>query len=692
MTSRATQDGRTLELSTPLGPDRLLIRRLRGSEAMGALYCYELELMSEGARVDPQRLLGQPVSVRIHLPDGAMREINGILSRMALADRHDRAENGFYQGYRATLHPQFWRLTLYAHCRFFHDMSVPDILRQVLDAHHVPFENRCQQHYPRLEHCAQYNETDFAFCCRLMEREGIYFFFRHAGGKESLVLADAAGAHQELPHAKTLAFDLRPGPGAVANWMATHQLVGSESTLNAYDFRKVTHSLNQGLLARSRQPEGESGPWQRHHDAYADPDTGRHYADVELEARRMPAREIRADSNALGVTAGGCFCLQGHPADSQNRRYLVTRAEYCIDNPAYSSTDEPASAGPQCRLRAIPADQPFRMPVETPVPRAVGPQTAVVVGPADGAIHTDEYGRIQVQFHWEQFAPPDEAARQRRCWVRVAQGWAGKGWGSFFLPRAGQEVMVEFINGDIDRPLVTGSLYNAANPPPYALPRRGDIATLHSRSTSGQGFNEVRFIDAAGKEQLFLHAEKDLKHYVKNDALGWVGRDRHCVTEGEARLLTGKDRHESVAGALRQRIDKDHHLSIGGEARVETGGDSGLDVRGTRRERIGGHLGLRCEGQVDVRAGGTYALQGARVALSAETDMVLQAPRITLKAGASFITLGPEGVSISGPLVKLNSGGSPGSAARAAPPAPSAPDRPQAPLPSARDNGAREAE
>jgi type VI secretion system secreted protein VgrG len=692
MTHQANQHARTLVLVTPLGPDRLLLRRLSGREAIGQLYSYELDLLSEGERIDPQALLGQQVSIRINLPDGAERQTNGLVVRMALVDGGFRTEGGFFHHYRAEIRPQFWRLTLHTHCRFFHDLNVPDILRRILDAHRIGFENRCSQHYPKLEHCAQYNETDFAFCCRLMEREGIYYFFRHEGGKDYLVLADAPAAHATLPHAQTLAFDLRSGPGSVANWQTGQRLVSGDSTLNAYDFKKVTHSLNQGLIARARGQTKDPGTRQIDHDGYRDQETGRHYARILLEAARTHEREIEADSNAPGIAAGGCFSLRGHPAQAQNRRYLVTAAEFNIDNHAFSSTDEPGSDTPLCRLRAIPAEQPFRMPIQTPAPHAVGPQTAVVVGRTDGEIRTDEHGRIQVQFNWEQFAPAEQNARLHRCWVRVAQGWAGKGWGSFFLPRAGHEVIVEFINGDIDRPLVTGSVYNAANPPPYRLPRRGDVSTVHSRSTSGQGFNELRFIDTAGKEQLFLHAEKDFKRYIKHDDLGWIGSDRHRVVEGEERLLTRKDQHIAIEGSQHQHTGKDRHLSIGGEARTEAGGDCSLEVRGARRERVGGDIGIRAGGQVEIRAGGDMALQGVRVNISGEAEIILQAPRISLKAGASFITLGPEGVSVSGPLVRLNSGGSASSARRAAPSAPSAPQAPQAPRPTPQDNGSKEAE
>jgi type VI secretion system secreted protein VgrG len=692
MTQSATHNGRMLELITPLGPDRLLLRRLRGREAIGEPYCYTLDLMNGGERVEPASLLGEAVSVRFTLPGGATRQLNGMITALSLVESGYHTESGFFHRYRAELRPQLWRLTLHSHCRFFHDQSVPDILRKVLDPHRVAVDNRCSRHYPKLEHCAQYNETDYAFCRRLMEREGIYFFFRHGNNKEVLLLADAPAAHKELEHAQTLAFDPHGESGTINTWLASHSMVSGEYALNAYDFKKVTHSLNQGLLTRARGRKPERGVRQIDLDNYHEQDTGRHYAQTRLEAAGAREREIEADSNALGIVSGGCFSMQGHPDHEQNRRYLVTAVEYSLDNQAYSSSAEPESGAPLCHLRAIPADQPFRLPLETPIPHAVGPQTAVVVGDADGDIHTDEYGRIQVQFNWEQFAPPAAGERTRRCWVRLAQGWAGKGWGSFFLPRAGHEVVVEFINGDIDRPLVTGCVYNVANPPPYRLPRRGDVSTVRSRSTSGQGFNELRFIDTAGQEQLFLHAEKDFKRYVKHDELGWIGRDRHQVTEGESRTRTDKDSHIVVGGRLHQRIDKDRHLSIGGEARTDTGGDYSLDVKGARRERVGGKLSLQVASAIEIRTDGALVEHGANIALSGDTEIVLQAPRICLKAGASFITLGPEGVSISGALVRLNSGGSASSAQRAAPTAPAAPDAPQAPLPTKQDNGSKEVE
>lgn len=692
MTRSATQHARTLELVTPLGADRLLLRHLRGQEAIGQLYCYELDLCSEDEYIDPQTLLGQMVSVRVSLPSGAKRELHGMISRMALVDAGLGAEGGYFHHYRAEMRPRLWRLNLHAHCRFFHNLRVPDILGRIFDSHRIAFENTCTQNYPQHEHCTQYNETDLAFCFRLLEREGIYFFFRHDAGQDTLILADTPAAHAPLPHAQTLSFDRSLAPDMVCNWAHALTMASTDSVLNAYDFQKVTHSLNQGLLARAGTAERDHRTLQHDHDGYREMETGRHYARTRLEAAQGQAQEIEADSNALGLAAGGCFALCGHPVESQNRRYLVTGLTLNIDNHAYSSTEPAGHVETLCRLRAIPAEHPFRMPMLTPAPRAIGPQTGVVIGPADGDIHTDSHGRIQVQFNWEQFAPPAEDARMHRCWVRVAQGWAGKGWGCFFLPRAGHEVIVEFINGDIDRPLVTGSVYNTANPSPYRLPRHAAVSTLRSRSTRGQGFNEVRLIDTAGQELLFFHAEKDWKRYIKHDDLGWVGNDRHQVIEGEDRALTRKDQHLVIDGHQLQQIGKNRHLRVSGEQRIETGGNYSHDIKGSRQEQAGGKIGVQAAGNIDISSNDSMVLHGARITLSGDSTLMLQATRISLKAGASFVTLGPEGVCVSGALVKLNSGGNAGTGQAAAPAIPTAPDTPQAPRPTRSDDGSKEVE
>ncbi|TDR78366.1 type VI secretion system Vgr family protein [Paludibacterium purpuratum] len=666
--TKPSQDKRNMILAINGREDWLLMRKLDGEEAIGEPFLYTLSLLSSDTQVDAKQVLGRPAQIRCSLTYGAKRQINGIISQFCRLDDGLTDEGLYLHRYQAELRPQLWLLTLSSHCRFFHRKSVLEIATSLLDERQVLWEKRIQneQDYPRLEHCAQYNETDFNFLSRLLEREGIHYFFEHKNGQDYVVLADHPGAHrplsEQVPQAK-LRYQsqawLVDTPGATMHtvfpWTTSQGLAPNICELNGYDFEKPVDSLHRGLVTRaSATDDGLPGFKQQHdHDGYQDTGVGRHYARTRLEAWQAQQQSVSARCHALGIVPGGCVQLIDHPIAGYNREYLATRAQYHLENDVYASTSEKIEA-PWCHFQAMPSDRAFRMPLATPRPMAVGPQTAVVVSEKldNGEIHVDRFGRVQVQFNWEQFAPPqDGAERTHRCWVRVSQHWAGKGWGAMFLPRVGHEVIVDFIDGDIDRPLIVGRVYNGANNVPYELPKHSAVSTLMSRSTGegSTGFNELRFNDAQGKEQVYLHAEKDWKNYVKHDMLTWVGRDQH---------------HE-IAGEQRLRVRKDQHISIDG----------------TLQQKIAGKVALQGAQAVELKAGSKLVAQGTQLYLTGTASLVIQAPLISLKAGGSFITLDASGVCVSGPLVRINSGGS----ARAG--QESTPASPKAPLNSTQDEG-----
>jgi len=349
-----------------------------------------------------------------------------------------------------------------------------------------------------------------------------------------------------------------------------------------------------------------------------------------------------------------------------------------------------------CNFTAIPADSVFRPARTTLRPRITGPQTAIVVGKAGEEILTDEFGRIKVQFHWDRYSPANENSP---CWVRVSQLWAGKNWGAVFLPRIGQEVIVEFLEGNPDRPIVTGAVYNGESKPPYDLPDNATMSTIKSNSSKGgQGFNEIRFEDKKGSEQVFMHAEKDQDIRVKNDTKEWIGNDRHLIVKANQCELVEKDKHAHVKGEQLLKVDGDlgvavksnaitkvegnDHLTVDGNHVLKIGGNLHEKVTGNHHESTTGDMLLTATGHAHVKSSQNAAIEASmNVHVKGGMVVVIEAGmQLSLKAGSNFIDIGPSGVSISGmPLVNINSGGAAASGSGAQASSPSAPQNPDVP-------------
>jgi len=613
----AIQANREISVSSPLGQDVLLFRSMSGSEQLGRLSEYRVQLLSTKGDLAIDDVLGKPMGVHLELDDASLRHFNGIVTRFRSTGWH-----GDFATYEATVHPALWLLTRSSNCRIFQDLSVTEIVKQVCAA---PVYgglidlsiNALSGTYAPMPYCVQYRETDFNFVCRLLENAGIYFFFKHDKTRHTMVLADSYSAHTTIPGCAALRFsgedDVRTrGWETVTEWQAGGEIQASRHVLNDFDFEKPASSTSGGLLAKAtiaapfRQPAYELFDYP---GGYASAGAGEALARARIERQHGQGEQITASSNARGLFPGGLFGLAEHPREDYNRIYLVTGAEYELTGNEYASA--PGGAVPRftCRLTAIGKRHAYRpLPImEKPVIH--GPQTAMVVGKAGEEIWTDKYGRVKVQFHWDRLGKADQASS---CWVRVAQGWAGKRWGAMFLPRIGQEVIVSFLEGDPDQPLVTGSVYNADNMPPYPLPSQATRSTIKSNSSvGGGGYNELRFEDKKGAEQFYVHAERDLEQRVRRDALAWIGGDRHTIVV--------KDSFEKVGGDL--------HLKVGGDRNEEAGGSASLEAA----------MNMVIKGGMKsvVHAGQTVHIKaGMNVLIDAGSN-------ITLKAGAAFLSIGP---------------------------------------------------
>jgi type VI secretion system secreted protein VgrG len=606
-----TDTHREIKIISVLGADVLLLRRMRASEGLSQLSEYDIDLYSERADLDIDTLLATPMTVSVELPRGGLRHFSGFVTRFALTGRQGR-----FLTYQATVRPWLWFLTRAADCRIFQDKSVLDIIKAVFAPYAIAdFDTAgLSASYQPLPYCVQYRETDFNFVSRLMEREGIYYYFKSVAGRHTMVLADSYAAHHAAPGYATLLYmpaadhAMRESE-VVYEWSMGGEVEPGVQSLQDFDFEKPSANL----LVKSAAPRGYA---QSRHELFDYPGNyteragGERYARLRLDARHTSYQRVKAATRARGLFPGSLFKLTEHPRGDQNGEFLIVDAEYTLSSDSYQPTRPPEPEPVlSCAFTAIAKRTEFVPPRLARTPVVQGPQTAIVVGKAGEEIWTDKYGRIKVQFHWDRVGRDDESSS---CWVRVAQGWAGKRWGAMFLPRIGQEVIVSFLEGDPDRPLVTGSVYNADNMPPYPLPAQATRSTIKSNSSiGGGGYNELRFEDKKGSEQFYLHAERDLEQRVRRDALAWIGRDRHAIVV--------KDSFEHVGG--------DVHLKVGGDRREAAGGSV--------TQQAGMNLVLKGGLKSAVHAGET-------VHIKAGMNVVIEAgANITLKAGAAFLSIGP---------------------------------------------------
>ncbi|WKB55660.1 type VI secretion system Vgr family protein [Eleftheria terrae] len=669
----------------PLPGEELLFRRLQLREELGRLPEFRLELLrsSQKAPLRPDELLGQPAAVALRLDDEQERFLHGLIVQVERS-----GHTGRFDAYRVVLRPWLWQLTLGSDCRIFQDMTVLDILKAVFAAYPGagPVEQRLgDANFARRPYTVQYNESDFNFILRLMEDEGLYFHFRHERERHVLVLCNGSASHRPTP-AGTLRWNEAQGNSAlredvVLQWARAHTLqpLGAAAT----DF--AAELPESSLMQRARR--SGMGRTVGEHQRYAWP--GGH-DDLAMTARLQDKRaagdaRVRREvdrfdalaSVATGVspyralTAGQTFDFAAH---DDAGAYLVTGAVADMDFAGYEANTDARSTSYSCRFNAVPKALAFQPQLEATRPRIHGPQTAVVVGPAGEELHVDRYGRVKVQFHWDRQGRRNERSS---CWVRVSHPWAGKGFGMVALPRVGDEVIVEFLDGWPDRPIITGRVYNGANPTPYPLPERATVAGVRTRSSRGgtpDSGSELRFQDARGEEHVWLKAQRDLHHWVGRDHRHTVLHDESCHVEGRRRAEVGGDLQLGVGQECRLRLDGDVHASLGADLLLGLGGAIDAKAGGALTLQAEGPVSLQTDGRLHLDAGQAAHLgSGGQLSLQA-LSLVLEAQtQISLRVGSSFITIGPEGVSIVGGLFPMPKGGVPGVVPPATPATPAKP-------------------
>jgi type VI secretion system secreted protein VgrG len=559
------QSERAIEVTTPLGEDVLLFHRMTASESLGRLFQFNLDLLSNDPNIDFNRLLGQNVTVKLELPEDETRYFNGFVSRFSQEGSVDD-----FNAYSMTLHPWLWFLTRTADCRIFQEMTVPDIIKQVFRDHgFTDFEEALSGTYRSWTYCVQYRETDFNFVSRLMEQEGIYYYFRHESNRHMLVLADSVSSHDPFPGYEKIPYfppdeHLRREEHHIHEWTISQEVQPGVYALTDYDFEnpkanlQVKSSIARGHAQAKMEIFDYPGEYTQTNDGDA-------YVRARIEEIHSEFEQVQGQANARGLAVGSLFELVDYPREDQNQEYLVVSATYELESDAYGSgSSESAEDVYACSFTALSSKQQYRPERTTPKPLVQGPQTAMVVGPSGEEIHTDQYSRVKIQFHWDRYGKKDQNSS---CWVRVAQLWAGTQWGGIHIPRIGQEVIVEFLEGDPDHPIITGRVYNKDNMPPYGLPANATQSGIKSRSSKGGGaenFNELRFEDKKGEEDVYLHAEKNWTINVENDKNQTVGHDETLSVGNNRDKTIGVDQSESIGANKAITVGGNHTENITG--------------------------------------------------------------------------------------------------------------------------------
>lgn len=580
MSVEATQANRSIAVTSPLGDDVLLFHSMNVSEQLGRLFQFDLDLLSEDPEIKLQDILAQNVTIRYLRPDGENRYFNGFVNQFSQAGTH-----GNLFVYRATLRPWFWFLTRTADCRIFQKKIVPDIVKDVFREHGFSdFEDTLSGTYREWENCVQYRETDFNFISRLLEQEGIYYYFKHEDGKHTLVLSDSISAHETVPGYEEVPYyppeeSERRERDHISDWSLNQIIQPGVYALNDFDFKKPRANLEvkSSIPREHAQAEFEIYDYP---GEYKESSEGDAYARARIEELHAQYEEVQGQGNVGGLSTGCLFKLTNYPRDDQNREYLVTATNYNLGPQEYESAFTGGSSSIfTCSLTAIDKQQAFRAPRITPKPVVQGPQTAIVVGKAGEEIWTDQYGRVKVQFHWDRYGVVDENSS---CWIRVSHPWAGKNWGAVAIPRIGHEVLVSFREGDPDNPIITGRVYNEDNMPPYELPAnatQSGVKTRSSKEGSPDNFNELRFEDKKGSEEVYIHAEKDQNNVVENNETTNVGNDRTETIGNDETITIGNNRTEDVGN--------DETISIGNNRTETVGTDETITIGSNRTESVG---------------------------------------------------------------------------------------------------------
>ncbi len=616
------------ELHGPLGADAIF-RRLKGADQLGRPFVYDLEVLSPNDDLSPYDIVGKPMSVEVKTKEGGQRFYHGIIGKFL-----NVGKSGGYQLYEVQLRPWIWLMSHSLDSRIFQELTIPEIIEKVFKNKNGFSDYRLKLNgsYAKQTYCVQYRESDFDFVSRLLEQEGIYYFFEHEESKHTLVLADSPSSHKSIEGDGTMLFrppDVASGDEQITKWQHHVAVQPGKLVLRDFDYNKPSANLEVRLNADRRHPHSGLERYDYPGD-YSVTSDGDRYLKIRKEEFDAKYSQVEgyARSNLLGT--GLQFKLAEHPREIENASYTVVSATIEVTSGEVERFTSKSENRTELRFVAIPKEHTYRPPRETACPVIAGPQTAIVVGKSGEEIWTDTLGRIKVQFPWDREGENDESSS---CWIRVSQSWSGKGWGAMHIPRIGQEVIVEFLEGDPNRPLVTGRVYNAEQTVPYKLPESATQSGIKSRSTpkgDQSTFNELRFEDKKGEEAIYFHAEKNFDRIVENNDTLKVGFEKKDKGNQSIEVFGNQD------------------LKVGTS---ESDGSQTVDIWKDQTETI--QTGNR---KTDIKQGSdtlTITVGNQKIDIPAGQCEITAGKKIVLTVGASSIEISPSKIVIKSPQISV---------------------------------------
>lgn len=581
---------RTIGIQTPFGRELSFVE-LKGVEGLSTLYEYRLTLTSKNPNLAATDIIGQTIAVTIDTKSGE-RILNGLVTDFGYLS--EDIDEQSYHLYTCIMRPNMWYLTQRYDSRVFVDKDILEITRTILDEFGFPYEIQCLNSYRKYGHSTQYQETSFNYLNRLFEQEGLYYYFTHAEGSNTLIIVDDNSAHPPIQGNPAIPYHSAVTPGTpdknyIDIWQQSDRLATKSVSVNDHSYKLANRKLDHKSSTHEL-----GGITTEHYDFYTGFSTKEDavsYAQVRSQDYNAQSKRITAAGNVLTIAPGQTFTLSRHPHNAANTEHLIIHAEYELKEAGYASGTQQSHY--RIRFTAIPLTYQYRPPRATSKPQIIGSQAATVTGPAGEEVHTNPYGDIKVQFHWDRYGPKNEKSSD---WIRVAQGSAGGSFGSINTPRIGEEVLIDFINGDSDRPIVIGRLYNSANPPPWGYPQAAKQSGIKSKSFNSplENYNELMFNDDAGFELVNLQAQRDLNSLVKNDERRHVNRDRTTtIDKDETITVHGKrteivdlDEHITIHQNRTEVVDKDETITIHQNRKERVDLDETIDIGGNRTETV----------------------------------------------------------------------------------------------------------
>ena len=657
------QTDRLFHLDTPLGEDVLLVKRLTGKEFISDLFRYELDLVSDNYDIDFSQLVGKPVTIGIRQSDNeTFHYLNGIVSKFSLYSAEGRLAY-----YRAEVVPWLWLLTQAWDCRIYQDTEALEVIKQTFQRYGFQsgkdWEDQTTLKRTPWAYCTQYREHCCDFVKRLMEIEGIFFFFRHEQDKHVLVMGDTPSANKPCPYQNRMKYEHSFGRGyksdedSVLDWKFHNEFKPGKYTQRDYNFKHPTRSLE--AVAPSRIIQGGNDKYEVYDypGSYEIQPDGDEWTKMRIEEEETPHAVVTARSNCRSMYAGFRFDLYNHDRRDQNTTWLITSLNINAEEATFIGATDKGEATYQNLFTAIPYSVPYRPERKTDLSQMMGAQTARVVGPQGEEIYTDEFGRVKVKFHWDRSSDESDSS----IWIRVSQPWAGDNFGHMWIPRIGQEVIVDFMEGDPDRPMITGRVYNADNMPPWALPDKKNHSGIRTRSTlqgSHDNYNQVHFDDTKGKELFHSQAEYNRADLTKNDHLEEIRHDRYLRVVNDQVEDVGNDSkshvksdyNQGVDGDINIKVQNDYNLQVGGDYSRQVTGDAHLQITGDTHIQITGEGQIHIQGDLHLTVSGDLHIKAPNIYLEADEEL-------SLMCGGSFIDMDPMSLSISSMSVLINSGG-----------------------------------